>query len=112
MREAKAVFDDLGMAPWSELAGGELHAAGESSTGGPQPPAQCLADLLTGQERQIVELVASGYSNREIGERLFISHRTVGSHLYRLFPKLGITSRNQVAWALGHAESGAVADKA
>jgi len=41
-------------------------------------------------------MVAEGLSNREIGERLYLSHRTVGSHLYRLFPKLGITSRVQL----------------
>jgi DNA-binding NarL/FixJ family response regulator len=40
-------------------------------------------------------------SNREIGQQLFLSHRTVGSHLYRIFPKLGITSRSQLAKALG-----------
>jgi DNA-binding CsgD family transcriptional regulator len=35
-------------------------------------------------------------ANREIGEQLFLSHRTVGSHLYRMFPKLGVTSRGQL----------------
>jgi DNA-binding NarL/FixJ family response regulator len=42
----------------------------------------------------------AGCSNREIGQRLYLSDRTVGSHLYRLFPKLGITSRAQLAQAL------------
>ncbi len=42
-------------------------------------------------------LAAGGLSNREIGERLFLSPRTVGSHLYRIFPKLGISSRGQLA---------------
>jgi DNA-binding NarL/FixJ family response regulator len=42
---------------------------------------------------QIASLAALGLSNREIGERLFLSHRTIGSHLYRIFPKLEITSR-------------------
>jgi DNA-binding CsgD family transcriptional regulator len=40
-------------------------------------------------------------TNREIGQQLYLSHRTVGSHLYRLFPKLGITSRAQLSAALG-----------
>ena len=41
-------------------------------------------------------MAADGLSNREIGQQLFISHRTVGTHLYRIFPKLGITSRSQL----------------
>jgi DNA-binding NarL/FixJ family response regulator len=46
---------------------------------------------------QIARLAAQGLSNREIGERLFLSHRTVGAHLHSLFPKLDITSRGQIA---------------
>ena len=53
--------------------------------------------LLTPQELQIAKMAAEGMSNREIGQRLFLSHRTVGSHLYRLFPKLGVTSRVQLS---------------
>jgi DNA-binding NarL/FixJ family response regulator len=45
-------------------------------------------------------MAAEGMSNREIGERLYLSHRTVGTHLYRLFPKLGITSRTELRDAL------------
>jgi DNA-binding NarL/FixJ family response regulator len=41
-------------------------------------------------------MAAEGLTNREIGQRLYLSHRTVGSHLYRIFPKLGVTSRNQL----------------
>jgi len=41
-------------------------------------------------------MAADGLSNREIAERLFLSHRTVGSHLYRIFPKLGIVSRSDL----------------
>jgi DNA-binding NarL/FixJ family response regulator len=48
----------------------------------------------------VAELAAQGLSNREIGERLFLSHRTVGSHLYRMFPKLGVANRAQLAAAL------------
>lgn len=57
-------------------------------------------DHLTSQELQIAELAADGLSNREIAQQLFLSHRTVGSHLYRMFPKLGITSRGQLHVAL------------
>ena len=46
-------------------------------------------------------MAAAGLSNREIGQRLYLSHRTVESHLYRLSPKLGVTSRTQVSDVLG-----------
>nr|WP_240981096.1 helix-turn-helix transcriptional regulator [Streptomyces sp. N502] len=49
---------------------------------------------------QIAVLASRGLSNREIGQRLFISHRTVGAHLYRIYPRLGITSRGRLAAAL------------
>ncbi|SIM03495.1 LuxR transcriptional regulator [Mycobacteroides abscessus subsp. abscessus] len=45
-------------------------------------------------------LAASGLSNKEIGQRLVLSPRTVGVHLYRAFPKLGITSRAALRDAL------------
>lgn len=60
-------------------------------------------DDLTPQELQIARLAASGLTNREIGERLFLSHRTVGFHLYHIFPKLGISTRAQLHAALAEA---------
>jgi DNA-binding NarL/FixJ family response regulator len=51
---------------------------------------------LTPQQRQIVRLASDGLTNREIGDRLFLSPRTVGSHLYRSFPKLGVADRHQL----------------
>jgi DNA-binding NarL/FixJ family response regulator len=45
-------------------------------------------------------MAAQGLTNREIGEKLYLSHRTIGSHLYRIFPKLGIKSRSQLRDAL------------
>jgi DNA-binding NarL/FixJ family response regulator len=54
-------------------------------------------DRLTPQELQIAQMAAGGLTNREIGEKLYLSHRTIGSHLYRIFPKLDITSRAQLA---------------
>ena len=63
-----------------------------------QPPAHSDAwDQLTPQELQIAQLAATGLSNREIAQQLYLSHRTVGSHLYRIFPKLGIRSRAELA---------------
>jgi DNA-binding CsgD family transcriptional regulator len=93
------LFDALGATPWAERARQELRAAGERI--GPRTPA--ARDELTAQELQIARLAADGLSNREIGERLFLSHRTIGSHLYRIFPKLGITSRAQLGGALANA---------
>ena len=57
-------------------------------------------DELTAQELQIAQLAAQGLSNREVGQRLYVSHRTVGTHLYRVFPKLGITGRGELGSAL------------
>jgi DNA-binding CsgD family transcriptional regulator len=96
LREAIELFDVLGATRWSDRARQELRATGE--TLGPRRPD--ARDQLTAQELQIAQLAAEGLSNREIGERLFLSHRTIGSHLYRIFPKLGITSRTQLRDAL------------
>ena len=52
---------------------------------------------LTPQELQVVRLAATGASNKEIGAQLFLSPRTVGFHLYRAFPKLGVTTRDELA---------------
>jgi DNA-binding CsgD family transcriptional regulator len=54
-------------------------------------------ESLSDSERRVADLVARGYSNKEIAEQLYMSHRTVGSHLYRIFPKLGLRSRVQLA---------------
>jgi DNA-binding NarL/FixJ family response regulator len=59
---------------------------------------------LTAQELQIAQLAADGLSNREIGERLFLSHRTVSTHLYRIFPKLGISARGQLRATLSNTQ--------
>ncbi|MEU4428960.1 helix-turn-helix transcriptional regulator [Actinoplanes sp. NPDC024001] len=96
LRTARNEFDRLGARPWAELAREQLRATGESSDQHLPSP----SEILSAEELQIVELAAQGFSNREIGERLFMSHRTVGSHLYRIFPRIGVTSRRQLAAAL------------
>ncbi|WP_374210547.1 helix-turn-helix transcriptional regulator [Dermatobacter hominis] len=96
LRRAREMFDQLGAGPWSDRARTELRAAGESS--GTAPRAAALD--LTPQELEIARLAASGLTNREIGQRLYLSHRTVGTHLYHVFPKLGITSRSELGAAL------------
>jgi DNA-binding CsgD family transcriptional regulator len=86
-----------GMAAFAERALGELRLTGEVGS----KRAERSADDLTPQELQIARMAATGLTNRQIGERMYLSHRTVGSHLYRVYPKLGITSRNQLHIALG-----------
>ena len=99
LRAARDTFDALGADAWAERARRELRAAGERS-GQPAPRA---LDLLAPQELQISRLAAEGLSNREIGQQLYLSHRTVRNHLYRIFPKLGITSRAELAAVVGAA---------
>jgi DNA-binding CsgD family transcriptional regulator len=93
LRAARQVFDALGCVPWGERARQELRASGEQS----RPRVAGARDQLTPQELQIAQMAADGLTNREIGEKLYLSHRTIGSHLYRIFPKLDITSRAQLA---------------
>ncbi|WP_437113333.1 AAA family ATPase [Streptomyces venezuelae] len=92
LTEALETFRRLEARPWAERARAEARAAG---LGVPRAASDALAQLSP-QQRQIVALAARGLTNRAIGERLFLSPRTVGSHLYRSFPKLGITARAQL----------------
>ncbi|GGN78536.1 helix-turn-helix transcriptional regulator [Nocardia rhizosphaerihabitans] len=96
LRAARDTFDALGADPWAQAARNELRAAGETSTRR-SPTAR---DQLTSQELQIATLAADGLTNRQIAEKLYLSHRTVGSHLYRIYPRLGITSRVELAGAI------------
>jgi DNA-binding CsgD family transcriptional regulator len=96
LRLARDEFDRIGAQPWAEMASEQLRAAGESSG---RRDAN-TGEQLSAQEMQVAVLAAQGMSNREIGQRLFISHRTVGAHLYRIYPRLGITSRGKLAAAL------------
>jgi DNA-binding CsgD family transcriptional regulator len=86
-RAAKS-FERLGAATWAERAMAELRTSGAAASS-----AVPSLGTLTWQERRIADLAAGGLTNKEIGERLHLSPRTVSSHLYRVFPKLGITAR-------------------
>jgi len=96
LRTAREMFDMLGCMSWNERARRELRASGESSRR--RDPS--ALDQLTAQEFQIAHLAAQGLTNREIGQRLYLSHRTISTHLYRIFPRLGITTRGELQAAL------------
>ncbi|WP_433445872.1 helix-turn-helix transcriptional regulator [Streptomyces sp. CA-142005] len=106
LKEALRVLPELGALPWAERARAELAAAG-AAFGARGEGWQSL----TVQERQIAELAATGLTNKEIGAKLFLSPRTVSSHLYRIFPKLGITSRAALRDALDGGTSAAPHDE-
>ena len=93
---ALATFSCLGAGPWAARADAELKATGQKrhrpDGNGPAP--------LTPQELEIAELAATGLTNKEIGAKMYLSPRTVSAHLYRIFPKLGITSRAALRDAL------------
>ncbi|MET7403046.1 AAA family ATPase [Dactylosporangium sp. NPDC005572] len=88
-------FAAMAAEPWIERTHTELRATKyrlpNARTDG--PAALTALTALTAQELQIAELAASGLTNKQIAERLYLSHRTVGAHLYRIFPKLGVASR-------------------
>jgi DNA-binding CsgD family transcriptional regulator len=94
LTEALGTFRRLGAKSWAQRAQGELRACGVAVPGAPVEP-DALGEL-TPQQRQIVRLASDGLTDREIGDRLFLSPRTVSSHLYRSYPKLGVASRHQL----------------
>src|SRR5439155_3021744 len=96
LRDARDAFDALGCAAFGDQARRELRASGESS----RRREQVARDQLTAQELQVAHLAAQGLSNREIGQQLYLSHRTIATHLYRIYPKLGIAARNELVQAL------------
>ncbi|MFB9351728.1 AAA family ATPase [Streptomyces heliomycini] len=95
LRDAFETFRRLGATPWAERARAELDATGETAPG-PGAAGGALS-VLTAQERKIIRLAARGLSNRDIAAQLFLSPRTVGYHLYKAFPKLGVTARTELA---------------
>ena len=105
---ALETFEQLGATPWAERARQELAASGESGRSAGEgivsrtnSPAQAALAVLTSQEAQIVRLAARGMSNRDIAAQLILSPRTVGHHLYKAYPKLGVLSRGELPALLG-----------
>jgi DNA-binding CsgD family transcriptional regulator len=84
---ALAGFEELGAATWVEKARGELGQIG----------GRTRQEGLTAAERRVAALVADGRTNREVAAALFLSERTVASHLTHVYAKLGIRSRTELA---------------
>jgi DNA-binding CsgD family transcriptional regulator len=93
LRAAIEGFERLRAEPWAERARAELRATGETA----RRRDASTVDQLTPQELQISRLVAEGLANKEIAAQLFLSPRTIDSHLRNVFSKLGVTSRTQLA---------------
>jgi DNA-binding CsgD family transcriptional regulator len=93
-------FEKLGARTWQARAAAELRATGMTRRGRGK-----ASTALTPQESEVARLAASGLSNPQIASRLFLSPRTVSSHLYHVFPKLGISSRAQLTAALAGLEA-------
>ena len=95
LTQAADGFRSLTARPWEQRSTSELRASGAAvkrAIGG--------TVALSAQERTIAEMAAAGQSNKQIAAHLYLSPRTVGAHLYRVFPKLGVTSRAALGQAL------------
>ncbi|GAA1548373.1 helix-turn-helix transcriptional regulator [Kribbella lupini] len=93
LRAAVGIFDHLGAGTWADQAAGELKATGETA----RRREHSSADDLTPQERQVAQLLADGHSTREAAAKLFLSPKTVEYHLRKVYTKLGIHSRAELA---------------
>ena len=96
LEKALALFEQIGAALWAERARGELRRiSGRAPTTG----------ALTPAEERVAALVAEGKTNREVAAALFVSDRTVEGHLSRIFGKLGVRHRAELARALTSGQS-------
>jgi len=93
LHRARDRFDDLGAAPWSEVTARELEMAGLR----PRRSTPRAGADLTPSEQAVARLVAKGLTNREVGEELIVSAKTVEHHLSRIYAKLGVRSRTELA---------------
>ena len=97
LREGMELAHRCGATPLADQAVAELRAAG----GRPRRRAGSGAEALTTSERRVAELAATGASNKEIAQSLFVTLRTVEMHLSGSYTKLGIRSRHELGAALG-----------
>jgi ATP/maltotriose-dependent transcriptional regulator MalT len=91
LRAAGETFEGLGVRPWADWAWQELRASGETVQRAEDP-----AGRLSPQELQIATMAAQGLTNRQIGAQLFLSPRTISTHLYHIYPKVGVTTRHEL----------------
>ncbi|GAA1274252.1 hypothetical protein Psi02_03740 [Planotetraspora silvatica] len=91
---ARELFTDCGASWLARQVGREQRRAGARGKRGSQPAG------LSGREREIAELATQGLTNRQIAERLFLSPRTVETHLAKVFQKLGVSTRTALAHRL------------
>jgi DNA-binding CsgD family transcriptional regulator len=87
LERAVALFEELGAPLWASQARDELARLA---------PAERAPDALTDAERRVVDLVVTGMTNREVAAALFLSPKTVETHLARVYRKLGIGSRAEL----------------
>jgi DNA-binding NarL/FixJ family response regulator len=96
LRTANEMFMAMGAEAFADRAARELLATGEHV----RTHSSATSWQLTGQEARVAELAGDGASNPEIAAQLYISRRTVEYHLHKVFTKLGINSRHELARAL------------
>jgi DNA-binding CsgD family transcriptional regulator len=107
LAEALGTFRRLGARSCTKRAETELRACGVAVPDGLGEPDAVRE--LTPQQRQIVRLASEGLTNAQIGDRLFLSPRTVSSRRYRSLPKLGVADRHQLRDVIGRANTSATA---
>jgi DNA-binding CsgD family transcriptional regulator len=98
-----SLAEQRGASKLADRAVAELVAAG----GKPRARARRGVDALTPSERRVVDLAAQELSNRQIAQALFVTEKTVETHLLSAFRKLGVRSRTQLAGHLGAGPTGA-----
>jgi DNA-binding CsgD family transcriptional regulator len=103
LTQALGTFRRLRARSWVQRTEAELRGCGVAVAHAPGEPD--ALSKLTPQHRQIVRLASDGLTNREIGDRLFLSPRTISSHLYRSFPKLGVADRHQLRDVIARASA-------
>ncbi|WP_329280360.1 AAA family ATPase [Streptomyces sp. NBC_01451] len=98
---AQRTFSALGALPWAARAGAEVAATGHRATVRRTGPS--VVELLTPQELQVARAIGEGLSNVEAAASLFLSRKTIEAHLTRVYRKLGVRSRTDLARCMAHA---------
>ena len=105
LQRAETELSALGAARHRDAAARELRRLGQRVAARQRRGGGEGLDVLSGREREIADRVAEGRTNREIGAELFLSEKTVEGHLTRVFAKLGVASRAEVAEVVGRARA-------